>query len=143
LAFLSQLLLTNFRSFPTAELDLDDHGLTLIAGANNSGKSALLSAFDLIAGRGAPGEYKYAGAPEVEVAATFTLSEDDQREIFTKNGIQATAAPWPMKVQWLFTDIQSALAATKLRVQWGHSNPFDVAAWEVGDQRFRLYAARP
>lgn len=136
MAFLSQLLLTNFRSFPTAELDLDDHGLMLIAGANNSGKSALLSAFDLIAGRGAPGEYKYAGAPEVEVAATFTLSEDDQREIFTKNGIQATAAPWPMKVQWLFTDIQSALAATKLRVQWGHSNPFDVAAWEVGDQRF-------
>jgi DNA repair ATPase RecN len=72
LAFLSELLLSNFRSFPNAQIDLDDHGLILIAGANNSGKSALLSAFDLIAGRGTTGEYKYVGASEVEVAASFT-----------------------------------------------------------------------
>jgi len=137
LAFLSQLLLTNFRAFPTAQIDLDDHGLILIAGANNSGKSALLSAFDLVANRGAPGEYRYVRGSHPEVAATFTLSDEDQREIVTRadTGLSMRATISPLKVQWRFTDIQSGLAATKLMVQWG-DRQFEVARWDVDEAKF-------
>jgi predicted ATPase len=137
LAFLSQLLLTNFRSFPTAQIDLDDHGLILIAGANNSGKSALLSAFEVLAGRGAPGEYRYVRGSRAEVTAMFTLSDEDQREILTRAGIGPlmSATISPLQVQWGFTDNQSGLVATELGVLWG-DRQFDVARWDIDEAKF-------
>lgn len=38
--------LENFRAFHSAEIRLPGNGLVLVAGANNAGKTALLSAFD-------------------------------------------------------------------------------------------------
>jgi len=40
----------NYRAFRHAEMTLPEEGLVLVAGANNSGESALLSAFDVVAG---------------------------------------------------------------------------------------------
>jgi hypothetical protein len=42
--------LENFRAFEGAEMRLLGNGLVLVTGANNAGKTALLSAFDVIAG---------------------------------------------------------------------------------------------
>jgi predicted ATP-dependent endonuclease of OLD family len=47
---LKRVEMENFRAFRHAEMGLPDDGLVLLAGANNSGKSALLSAYDVIAG---------------------------------------------------------------------------------------------
>jgi predicted ATPase len=137
LAFLNQVLLTNFRSFPTAQIDFDDHGLILIAGANNSGKSALLSAFDLVAGKGSPGEYRYVGGSRAEVTATFTLSDEDQREIVTRTGLKPLmrATISPFQAQWGFKDNQSGLVATELRVVWG-DRQFYVARWDGDEAKF-------
>jgi hypothetical protein len=47
---LSSVVIDNFRAFRHAEMSLPEAGLVLLAGANNTGKTASLSAFDVIAG---------------------------------------------------------------------------------------------
>jgi hypothetical protein len=47
---LESLKLQDFRAYRSAAVALPPHGLVLVAGANNSGKSALLSALDVVAG---------------------------------------------------------------------------------------------
>lgn len=70
----------NFRAFRQARLGLPEAGLVLVAGANNVGKSALLSALDLVAA--APdlgGPFRHGGSDEpARVIARFTL-EDEER----------------------------------------------------------------
>src|SRR6266536_569362 len=48
-----EVAVENFRPFQAASIRLPASGLVLVAGANNSGKSALLSALDVVAGIGA------------------------------------------------------------------------------------------
>jgi len=45
-----ELQLENFRAFRKAEMRLPGTGLVLVAGPNNVGKTALLSALDALAG---------------------------------------------------------------------------------------------
>src|SRR6266550_4013680 len=77
---LREMAVENFRAFRQARLRTPETGLVLVVGANNTGKSALLSALDLVAGAAdSGGPFRHAGSPEpARVTARFAL-EDDER----------------------------------------------------------------
>jgi len=64
----------------------------LLIGANNAGKSALLSATGLIAGRPWPGPARHAGSEQAAtVTATFEFS-DEERGV-EKTRLAASSSP--------------------------------------------------
>jgi len=79
---LREVQVENFRPFESAVIRLPGTGLVLVAGANNAGKSALLSALDVVAGVGSDFQaLRRAGsAGPARVAATFTLEPDERAE---------------------------------------------------------------
>jgi hypothetical protein len=78
-----QLQLENFRAFRKAEIHLPGTGLVLVAGPNNAGKTALLSALDALAGdHGDLASLRYGGAEEpARLSATFELDLAEQAAI--------------------------------------------------------------
>jgi hypothetical protein len=82
---LRELSVQNFRPFERATMRLPASGLTLVAGANNTGKSALLSGLDVVAGMD-PGVQNLRRAGSVHparITATFELDLEERRGLFT------------------------------------------------------------
>ncbi len=80
---LKRLELRDFRAFPEAEWDLSSAGLVLVAGANNSGKSALLSAIDIVAGRASPSDLRFHGTDSpARIEVSWSLTESERAEVF-------------------------------------------------------------
>lgn len=91
---LQHLRLEHFRAYKAAELILPSQGIALIVGANNTGKSALLSSLDIIAsnpyeGYPSPGDervselLRYAGSPEpARIYARFSLTNEESDRFF-------------------------------------------------------------
>jgi hypothetical protein len=73
----------NFRAFQGAEMRLPGNGLVLVAGANNAGKTALLSALDAITGDyGDVASLRHGGSEEpARLRATFDLDEAERTAI--------------------------------------------------------------
>lgn len=89
--YLLRLELQNYRGFPEGSFNLPQHGLTLVAGQNNSGKSALLSAIDVLAGRHPAIAVRFHGATgRARLVADFVPS-DDERLLLFGNGPHAEA----------------------------------------------------
>lgn len=63
--FLQNLELSEFRAFQTAAMEFPAAGVMVVAGANNTGKSTLLSALDVVRG-----DYGVAGSLTRHAAAT-------------------------------------------------------------------------
>lgn len=105
---LRELAVENFRPFETASIHLPNHGLVLVAGANNAGKSALLSALDVVAGVGMDVKaWRRAGsAGSAKVAATFILSDEERSALFAANPLGATlaAAGAARRLQLIFAE---------------------------------------
>lgn len=81
---LRRVQLRSYRAYREANADLPEAGLMLLIGANNAGKSALLSAIDLIAARPWPGPVRHAGSEQpATVTATFELSDDERSAAFS------------------------------------------------------------
>ena len=79
---LRSITLSNFRAYEHAFMKFDGNGLHLIAGANNSGKSALLSAMQAMAGPLIIDDIRFAGSSRgALVTAVFELDEATRREI--------------------------------------------------------------
>jgi predicted ATPase len=76
----------NFRAFRHAEIRLPETGLVLIAGANNSGKSALLSALDVITGNvGDVTSVRHAAAARsARVTAIFDLDGSERETVLSR-----------------------------------------------------------
>lgn len=80
----------NYRAFKHTQITLPRAGLTFVAGANNAGKSALLSALDVVAGRGEPAAVRHGAATSpARVTATFEL-EDDERLPLLSDAAEST-----------------------------------------------------
>jgi energy-coupling factor transporter ATP-binding protein EcfA2 len=73
----------NFRAFENARIWLPGSGLVLVAGPNNAGKTALLSAFDVIAGDdGDVTSLRHGGsANPARLTATFDLDQTERTAI--------------------------------------------------------------
>lgn len=81
---------------------LPANGLVLVAGANNAGKSALLSALDVVAGVGSDVQaLRHAGSVDpARVAATLTLTAGERSALFAAN---------PRRAEFLHTGVASRL----------------------------------
>jgi hypothetical protein len=84
--WLHGVIADNFRCFRHTEISLPEAGLVLIAGANNTGKKALLSALDVIAGdSGDTTSLRHVGGDDpAQVTARFCLSEAERASLLTK-----------------------------------------------------------
>jgi hypothetical protein len=87
-----QLQLENFRGFRRAEMRFPGTGLVLVAGPNNAGKTALLSALDALAGdHGDLASLRYGGAEApARMSATFELDQAERAAILEN----ATGGQW-------------------------------------------------
>ncbi|MFE1317408.1 AAA family ATPase [Kitasatospora phosalacinea] len=93
MAELVRIEASNFRAFEHVTLELGPRGLVLVTGANNAGKSALLSLLDVVGGatpEGAP----HRGRPweDVEVVSTWRLDEREWPEVLS-NPMAAPSEP--------------------------------------------------
>jgi energy-coupling factor transporter ATP-binding protein EcfA2 len=124
------LKLTNFRAYQAASLTLPLTGLVLLVGANNTGKSALLSALDLVVQGGTPTMPRHAASSEpARVRARFVLSEDEQQQLLRASGLslaeQMIAFQW---VEWHFAEVPPAnLQALELHASWPGRDTVPVA----------------
>jgi energy-coupling factor transporter ATP-binding protein EcfA2 len=114
----------NFRSFPSAEIRLSESGLVLIAGANNSGKSALLSAVDAVAGdSGDLGSLRFALSEEsARLRATFDLTEAERASIL------ANASGGPALQDWSSDRLMIAATHSAVMLDW---SPGGERLWHV------------
>lgn len=78
---LSRIQLHNYRAYPIGVMDLPPTGVVLLAGANNSGKSAFLSALDAVL-RGANfADMGYGGAGKWKIELSFQTTADEREKI--------------------------------------------------------------
>lgn len=121
--FLENLKLQNFRAYRNASVSIPRDGLVLVAGANNSGKSALLSALDVIAGSSQPAVVRHVAASEpARVQARFALSENERDQLLPSSVDQrireSDALTW---LEWHFAEFNESLVAFELHTSWpGH-----------------------
>lgn len=78
---LCRIRLNDYRAYPIAVLDLPSNGVVMLAGANNSGKSALLSAFDAVLRGQVYADMGYGGAVDWRIILTFEATDRDREEL--------------------------------------------------------------
>lgn len=126
---LTKVIVDNFRAFRYAEITIPQAGLVLLAGANNTGKTALLSAFDVIAGdSGDITSVRHAGADAPpQVTGTFALSLAEQLELLahTPHGESLFASETLTTLDFVFAQHEvlrsqddSQLGLTEIRGDW-------------------------
>ena len=103
---LDSIELTSFRAFRDAKLELAPRGVTLIVGANNSGKSSLLSAIDVLLGIDPPRpiENTAAGVP-ARIVATFTPSEEEREKVLVNSLPEWCDADYVRQIRVVFEPI--------------------------------------
>jgi predicted ATPase len=121
---LRELAVENFRPFETASVRLPEHGLVLVAGANNAGKSALLSALDVVAdlGMGVQALRRAGSASPAKVTATFMLSDEERSALFASNsrGAEYVAGGAGRCLQLIFAEDpgSNALGLAQVMGEW-------------------------
>ncbi|HEY1915723.1 MAG TPA: AAA family ATPase [Streptosporangiaceae bacterium] len=115
---LNKLEIRSFRAFNNDAVEFPPDGVLLIAGANNAGKSSLLSAIDAVAGNGVGTETQHYGseAPS-QITATFTLDEDERSHLLQKahEGIWVNEF---RQIQWTFQDPGTGFIPVKVSTPW-------------------------
>ncbi|MFB7949107.1 AAA family ATPase [Kitasatospora phosalacinea] len=89
MAELVRIEASNFRAFEHVTLELGERGLVLVTGANNAGKSALLSLLDVVGGATPEEPEHSAGGDFVEVVTTWRLSRSERRMLLRGLGASA------------------------------------------------------
>lgn len=115
----------DFRAFRAACLKLAASGPVLIAGANNAGKSALLSAVDAVAGINQdPTSLRYLGSDSpARVIATFGLSGDERASLWpaTNRRDGLLRAEVARRMRFMLTEVQGQMKVTEVQAEWGPS----------------------
>lgn len=120
MADLVELHIADYRAFRQAELSLKPHGLTLIAGPNNVGKSALLSVFDVLAGQEAYTTVRHVAGTQTRIWAKWQLSEEERRSLLgetpdTDFFLSQGLATW---LEWEFDEYQGRIQPVAASVNW-------------------------
>ena len=144
MAELIELRIEDYRAFRRASLALKSNGLILVAGPNNVGKSALLSAFDVVAGRDAPIQIRHAAGTRVRIWARWQLSEDERRALLgeapnTNQLLMLGAASW---LEWEFDEFQGHVQPVAASVNWSNKERLEFARIEPsGSLSYKLHFA--
>src|SRR5438552_398716 len=107
MAELVQVRMQDYRAFRAARIDVAEAGLVFVTGPNNAGKSALLSALDVVAGRPKPLAARHVSGGSLRVWARFRLSLEEQAALLgdvpeTGMQLRGGAAQW---VEWEFGEV--------------------------------------
>jgi predicted ATPase len=133
--FLERLELHDFRAYRDASVQVPPRGLVLVAGANNSGKSALLSALDVVAGAKQPETIQHAAASEpARVLARFALSEEE-RDLLLASVSDTTvresdALTW---LEWHFIQVGNSMVPLELHTAWPRQSHMPLARISASD----------
>jgi energy-coupling factor transporter ATP-binding protein EcfA2 len=120
MAELIEVRVEDFRAFRKASLALSPEGLVLVAGPNNAGKSALLSAFDVIAKPDIPISRRHVAGDHVRILARWQLNDNERLELLgetqqTGDLIRQGAASW---LEWKFSEFQDCIQPVTLSANW-------------------------
>jgi len=119
---LSELTVENYRAFQAATVRLPEQGLVLVAGANNTGKTALLSAVDVVAGIGVGSPaLRHVGSDDpAKVAATFVPTTAERESFFaqTPKGDSLSASGAGSRLQFVFEEEGQGLSLFEIRAEW-------------------------
>src|SRR5260370_9424290 len=146
---LCELAVENFRVFRQAPVPLPAAGLVLVAGANNSGKSSLLSGLDVVAG--SPGEtasLRHAGTDgTIRVTATFHLG-DDERAAFLNalpsNNAMLVPPEAMTQLQYVFEERDGqGPGLVEIRGHWPSLGmpPLAQLRWDADSRLFPIYTS--
>jgi ABC-type cobalamin/Fe3+-siderophores transport system ATPase subunit len=134
-ADLIQVRLKNFRAFPEASFDVPPQGLILVTGQNNAGKSALLTALDVISGQVEQEAVRHVNSKEpAHVWARFRLTDQERVALLgddpkTIGLLEAGAAKW---IEWDFAEIHgNRIQAVKVSAAWTEGTEIT-----LGEMRF-------
>ena len=123
--YLRSLELSEFRAFRTATIEFPAAGVVAVAGANNTGKSALLSALDVVRGNYGIADLltRHAAATSpARIRARFELVADERERLLEKvEDQQRIRRSNPLSwLEWHFVQVQeNAMQATELHAAWG------------------------
>ena len=144
MAELVELRIEDYRAFRRASLALKPSGLILVAGPNNVGKSALLSAFDVVAGLDAPMTVRHAEGTRVRIWARWQLYKDERRALLgvasnTDQLLMHDAASW---LEWEFDEFQGRIQPVAASVKWPDTERLEFARIEAqGSASYELRVA--
>ena len=117
---LVRLEIQSFRAFAHATVEFPESGVLLLAGANNSGKSALLSALDSIALGASSGELQHYGSMSPpQATASFRLSDHERDNLLKNTNDHSLRQSKAFReVRWDFETIGAGLAPVRLMTEW-------------------------
>jgi len=142
MAELIQVRLRDFRAFREASLDIAPKGLNLVTGPNNSGKSSLLSAFDVIAGVDTAADLRHSLGERARVWGRFRLSVAERSALLGPTPdlaqlLDQGAAEW---LEWEFADNDNRMLAVAIRLNWTSNQLIDIASCEFSGNSWNLQA---
>ncbi|MEU9242840.1 AAA family ATPase [Streptomyces sp. NPDC048385] len=111
----------DFRGYREFSVDLQGNGLFLVAGPTNSGKSALLSALDVIAGVEFTDSVRHAQGRQARITARWSLSDEERERLLggsSETGqllADLETAHW---MEWVFSEHEGYIRPTRITVQW-------------------------
>ncbi|MER5921439.1 AAA family ATPase [Streptomyces mirabilis] len=112
---------TDFRGYRDFSVDLRGNGLFLVAGPTNSGKSALLSAVDVVAGGEFTDSVRHAQGFQSRITARWSLSDEERAQLLSGSSetdqllADADTAYW---MEWVFSEHEGYIRPTRVTVQW-------------------------
>lgn len=141
MAELEQVKLEEFRAFRRASFDVPKDGLLLVTGPNNSGKSALLSALDVLGGQLQIPAAPHASGQTSSISFRFKLDENERRSLIgninTDSHFKAGAAEW---IEWQYSYIQGAFHPAIVRVAWPGGDGLIIARLEIAGGQWKTSA---
>ncbi len=117
---LRKLEVAGFRAFGSVSIELPESGVVLVAGANNSGKSALLSAIDVVAfGQQYPEQRNYKSGRMPRISATFRLDDVERERLLGQSGENDLIASDGIRdITWELSDQGMGLGVSALTTSW-------------------------
>jgi hypothetical protein len=113
-----KLVLRNFRAFKEASVDFPSSGVLMLAGANNSGKTALLSGIDAMLGSNLGPETPHYGSDgPAQIEARFALGDAERDALLSAAGNEIKSNIL-REVIWKFEYNGSTLVPIQISTPW-------------------------
>lgn len=143
MADLEGIRVENFRAFREGSFAVPKSGLVLVTGPNNAGKSALLSAFDVLAGQVQPAAVLHASSETSNIWFRFKLNEEERLALIgninTASWLAKGAADW---IEWQYSYLQGSFVPVIVRVAWPDADGLIVTKAELIENQWRTSALR-
>ncbi|MBR7835755.1 AAA family ATPase [Actinospica durhamensis] len=122
IARLLQFRVKDFRAYrEETTIDFPESGLVLVSGPNNSGKSALLSALDVVASGQMPNALRHAAGSQAMLWVRFRFTHDERAALIGSSSAKALAQiergalEW---IEWEYAEEHGMLRPNAVRAPW-------------------------